>query len=100
MLIYKEKREALLEASRFIYTGYSTKGPNCGRLSFKIVRVLYHNSLRGVWETTRFPAGEPASLLGRFHSLWGLAWLLLPLESRSFPTTPFEEWEKRTPCFR
>ncbi len=39
-------------------------------------------------EATRFPVGDLASFLGTI-ALRDLAYLLLPRESRSFPTNPF-----------
>ncbi|SDO33570.1 hypothetical protein SAMN05421677_104154 [Halobacillus aidingensis] len=49
---------------------------------------------RGGWEATRFPVGERRA--SSDYVLRDLAYLLLPRESRSFPTTPFDVWVKRT----
>ncbi len=51
-------------------------------------------SVRGGWEATRFPLGEWQA--SSDCVLRDLAYLLLPRESRSFPTTPFDVGEKRT----
>ncbi len=51
--------------------------------------------VRGGWEATRFPVGERRA--SSDCVLRDLAYLLLPRESRSFPTTPFHVREKRTP---
>ncbi len=74
----------------------STKAPDWGSLSFKMfsgfVAVL---GVRGGWEATRFPVGEWRT--SSDSVLRDLAYLLLPRESRSFPTTPFHVRKKRTP---
>ncbi|ASF38426.1 hypothetical protein CEH05_04545 [Halobacillus halophilus] len=43
-----------------------SKAPDTGRLSFEIVGPVTKMGMRVGWEIIRFPAGELASLLGRF----------------------------------
>ncbi|SFJ64940.1 hypothetical protein SAMN04487936_103188 [Halobacillus dabanensis] len=54
--------------------------------------------VRGDWEATRFPVGERRA--SSDCVLRDLAYLLLPRESPSFPTTPSNGDEKRTPLPR
>ena len=70
-----------------------------GRLRFEItgVRLPYLESgvvgklLAFLWGSAELPQAI---------ALRDLAYLLLPRESRSFPTTPFHVWKKRTPIPR
>ncbi len=76
------------------YLHFNRKAPDCGRLSFEMFPwFVAWLSVRGGWEATRFPVGERRA--SSDCVLRDLAYLLLPRESRSFPTTPFHVREKR-----